>query len=130
MAITSATTAAGDPPVEACLAALLDRLEIPSAHFAGRGSADLRGFMARHPERVASLTLLCPTVLDTRTLAPLAERLLVVTGDRGPGSRRVPARLSARPQATTAVLGDYTGNTWADIAAERGDSIGAAMQDF
>src|SRR3954454_298079 len=130
MAITSAKTAAGDPPVEACLAALLDHLEIPSAHFAGRGSADLRDFMARCPERVASLTLLCPAVLDTRTLAPLGGRLLVVTGDRGPSARRVQAGLLELPQATTVMLDDYTGHTWADIAAERGDSIGAAMQEF
>src|SRR5436190_13605049 len=123
MAITSAKTGAGDPPVEACLAALLDHLEIPSAHFAGRGAADLRGFMARYPERVASLTLLCPTVLDTRTLAPAAGRLLVVTGDCGPAARRVQAGLSELASATTAMLDDYTGNTWADIAAERGDSI-------
>jgi SAM-dependent methyltransferase len=28
------------------------------------------------------------------------------------------------------MLNDYAGHTWADIAAERGDSIGAAMQQF
>jgi len=109
---------------------LLDHLEIPSAHFAGRGSADLRGFMSRCPERIASLTLLCPVVLDPQSLAPLAERLLVVTGDRGPGARRVQAGLSELPQAAIAVLEDYVGHTWADIAAERGDSIDAAMQEF
>ena len=76
------------------------------------------------------MTLLCPVVLDPQSLAPLAERLLVVTGDRGPGARRVQAGLSELPQATTVVLDDYTGHTWADIAAERGDSIGAAMQEF
>ena len=130
MAITSGTTAGGDPPVEIGLAALLDHLEIPRAHFAGRGSADLRRFMSRCPERMASLTLLCPAVLDTRTLAPLAERLLVVTGDRGPGARRVQAGLPELPQATAVVLDDYAGLTWADIAAERGDSIDAAMQEF
>jgi ubiquinone/menaquinone biosynthesis C-methylase UbiE len=118
------------PPVETCLAALLDYLGIPSAHFAGRGSADLRGFLARYPERIASLTLLCPAVLDTRSLAPLAGRVLVVTGDRGPGTRRVQAGLSELPQAAAVVLEDYTGHTWADIAAERGDSIGAAMEQF
>ena len=74
-------------PVEACLTALLDHLGIPSAHFAGRRSADLQGFMSRYPERVASLTVLCPAVLDPRTLMPLAGRLLVVTGDRGAGAR-------------------------------------------
>ena len=92
-------------PVETCLAELLDLLGIASAHFAGRGSADLQGFASTHPERIASLTLLCPAVLDTRTLAPLAERLLVVTGDHGPGARRVQAGLPDLPQATAVVLG-------------------------
>jgi SAM-dependent methyltransferase len=124
------TKPADDPPVETGLAALLDHLRIPSAHFAGRGSADLRRFMSRYPERIASLTLLCPVVLDPRSLAALAERLLVVTGDRGPGSDRVRAGLSELPEAAVAVLEDYVGHTWADIAAERGDSIGTAMQAF
>jgi len=109
---------------------LLDHLGVESTHFAGRGAADLRGFAARHPQRIASLTLLCPAVLDTAVLAPLAGRLLVVTGDHGPGARRVAAGLVELPEATTVVLDDYIGHTWADIAAERGDGIGAAMQEF
>jgi len=112
------------------LTELFDHLGITSAHFAGRGSADLRGFVSTHPERIASSTLLCPAVLDTRTLAPLAGRLLVVTGDHGPGARRVLAALPDLPQATVEVLGDYVGHTWADIATERGDGIGAAMLQF
>lgn len=116
--------------VEACLAELLDQLGIPAAHFAGRGSADLKVFLSQHPERVASLTVLCPAVLDTRTLALMGERLLVVTGDRGPGARRVQAGLPELPKATAVVLDDYAGLTWSDIAAERGDSIAAAMQKF
>ena len=116
--------------VEACLAELLDQLGIPAAHFAGRGSADLKVFLSQHPERVASLTVLCPAVLDTRTLALMGERLLVVTGDRGPGARRVQAGLPELPKATAVVLDDYAGLTWSDIAAERGDSIAAAMQEF
>ncbi len=119
-----------DRPVEACLAELLDHLGIGAAHFAGRGSGDLQGFAARHPERIASLTLLCPAVLDPPTLAPLAERVLVVTGDRGPGARRVQAGLGDLPQAATVVLADYAGATWADVALDRGDAIGAAMQEF
>jgi SAM-dependent methyltransferase len=116
--------------VEACLAELLDQLGIPAAHFAGRGSADLKVFLSQNPERVASLTVLCPAVLDTRTLALMGERLLVVTGDRGPGARRVQAGLPELPKATAVVLDDYAGLTWSDIAAERGDSIAAAMQEF
>jgi SAM-dependent methyltransferase len=116
--------------VAAGLTELLDHLGIESAHFAGRGLADLQGFASTHPERIASLTLLCPAVLDTRTLAPLAARLLVVTGDHGPGPRRVQAALPDLPQAAVDVLGDYAGHTWADIAGERGEGIGAAMLQF
>src|SRR5271155_3353797 len=88
-----------DRPVEACLAELLDHLGIAGAHFAGRGSAGLQGFASKHPPRITSLTLLCPEVLDTRTLAPLAGRLLVVTGDRGAGGRRVRAGAAGQAPA-------------------------------
>jgi SAM-dependent methyltransferase len=118
------------PSAETGLAGLLDHLGIASAHFAGRGSADLKGFASVHSERIASLSLLCPAVLDTRTLGPLSARLLVVTGDSGPGPKRVRAQLSELAQVTAVVLDDYAGHTWADIAAERGDAIGAAMQEF
>ena len=63
-------------------------------------------------------------------LAPLGERLLVVTGDHGPGARRVQAGLPDLPRATPAVLDDYAGLTWSDIAAERGDGIFAAIRGF
>ena len=116
--------------VETSLTALLDDLGIVSAHFAGRGSADLKSFASIHPQRIASLTLVCPVVLDTATLAPLAGLLLVVTGDHGPGPRRVQARVPELPQASVVMLNDYPGHTWPDIAAERGDSIGAAMKQF
>jgi SAM-dependent methyltransferase len=117
-------------PLETCLAEVLDHLGVARAHFAGRGSADLKGFASIHPERIVSLTLLCPAVLDTPTLAPLAGRLLVMTGDHGPGSRRVQAALPDLPEATVEVLNDYAGPTWADIAAERCDTIGAVMLQF
>ncbi len=127
---SSSTASDGERPVETCLAELLDHLGIERAHFAGRGSADLQGFASRHPGRIASLTLLCPAVLDTATLAPLAGHLLVVTGDHGPGARRVRAGLAELPEATTVVLDNYVGHTWADLATERGDSIGAAIEEF
>jgi SAM-dependent methyltransferase len=117
-------------PLENGFAELLDHLRITRAHFAARGTADLQAFAAKHPQRITSLTLLCPAVLDTRTLAPLADRLLVVTGDHGPGPRRTRAALAELPRATTLVLEDYAGHTWADIAAERGDQIGAALREF
>jgi hypothetical protein len=57
---------------------------------------------------------------DRTALQPLSSRLLIVTGDQGPGARRAQAVLPDLPRAETAVLHDYAGLTWADIAAERG----------
>ncbi len=128
--ITITTKSQDQPAVGTGLVELLDHLGMASAHFVGRGSADLKGFASGNSERIASLTLLCPAVLDARTLNPLAERLLIVTGDHGPGPQRVRAALSELPQATAAVLNDYAGHTWEDIAAERGDSIREAMEQF
>ncbi len=128
--MATATARDADRPVEACLAELLDHLGIASAHFAGRGTADLQGFASGQAERMASLTLLCPAVLDTCALAPLAARLLVVTGDHGPGAQRARAGLRDLPHAAAVVLGGYAGLTWSDLAAEQGESIGAAVQDF
>jgi len=47
------------------------------------------GFIVKYPDRVATLTLVCPTVLNPRSLAPLGARLMVLTGDHGLGARRV-----------------------------------------
>ena len=112
------------------MATLLDHLGIVRAHFAGRAGSDWEGFAARYPDRVASLTLLCPASLDRGALRPLASRLLAVTGDHGAGPRRVQAVLPDLPQATTVVLRDYAGLTWSDLAVERGGEIGGAMHDF
>jgi SAM-dependent methyltransferase len=117
-------------PAEARLAAVLDHLGIARAHFAGRAGPDWEGLAARRPERIASLSLLCPAALDPAALAGLAPRLLVVTGDHGPGAHRVRAALPRVVPAATCVLRDYAGLTWADLAAERGREISGAMRDF
>jgi hypothetical protein len=94
-------------------------LGIPGAHFAGRSLADVQDFIAKYPERIASLTLVCPTVLNPRCLVPLGAKLMVVTGDHGLGARRVQAVLPDLPEAMAVVLNDYAGLTWADLAEKR-----------
>jgi SAM-dependent methyltransferase len=117
-------------PLEECLAALFDHLGLARAHVAGRSLADVQGFLARYSRRIASLTLLCPAVLDPHVLAPLGERLMVITGDRGLGARRVQAALAELPAAAQVVLAEYEGLTWANLCADRGGQIEAALGDF
>jgi SAM-dependent methyltransferase len=128
--VTATANAADELPVEARLASVLDYLGIACAHFAGRAGPDWQGLAAHHPERIASLTLLCPAALDPAALAGLGQRLLVVTGDHGPGASRVRVALPAVAPAASCVLRDYAGFTWADLAVERGGEIGAALADF
>src|ERR671925_1174089 len=73
----------GALPVEDRLVQLLQHLGIERAHFAARGVGDWGGLAARHPDRIASLTLICPRGMDPSTLGSLAPRLLVLAGDQG-----------------------------------------------
>ena len=78
------TTAAR--PIEACLLDLFRHLGIERTHIAAGGPPPLKDWHSLatfHPERVASLTLISPPVLDTAPLAGLASRILVVAGDQG-----------------------------------------------
>ena len=78
------TAAAG--PVEARLVDLFQHLGIGNTHIAaGRlGVTDWQGLATRHADRVASLTLINPPILDAGQLRSLASRMLAVTGDFGP----------------------------------------------
>src|SRR5689334_11225235 len=114
------TPASEGPAVDQRLTELFDHLGIVRAHLAGRAGPDWQDFAARQSERIASLTLLCPAALDPSALQPLSSRVLIITGDQGPGARRVLARLPDLPRAETAVLRGYAGLTWSDLAAERG----------
>ena len=59
---------AADLSVADRLAQVLDHLGIERAHFAASMLADVTGFAQAHPERIASLTLVCPPRLDPSAL--------------------------------------------------------------
>jgi pimeloyl-ACP methyl ester carboxylesterase len=72
-------------PIEECLLELLDCLGIEQAHIAAGGNptfTDWHGLATRYPERIASLTVVSPAILDGSELAGMASRLLVVAGDQ------------------------------------------------
>jgi SAM-dependent methyltransferase len=81
-------------------------------------------------DHVASLSLVCPTGIDTTALATVASRVLVFHGDQGPAAERVRSAVARVPGATLGILTNYPGLPFADIAAERGDEIGPALLDF
>ena len=115
--------------VEELLAQLLSHLGLDQAHFAARLDNDWTGLVAKRPELVTSLTLVCPQNMDSTALRPLASRLLAINDDR-PTGRKVTEAIVHLPDATLVTLDDYAGFVWADIVADRLDDIGTAMLDF
>jgi SAM-dependent methyltransferase len=120
----------GEPelPVAERLHRLLRHLGIDRAHVAGRLAADWAGLVSRYPEMVASLTLL--NSFEPSMVAPLAERLLVVTGDQGPMAESVRNAMAGLPGARHVCLDDYNLLGWSDVAVERGQQLGDAMLQF
>jgi SAM-dependent methyltransferase len=118
--------------VDACLIELFQHIGISQAHLAvGRlGLTDWQGLATRHPERIASLTLVNPATLDPGLLAGLGSRLFAVGGDQGPAARGMTKLLNDLPETASHLLRGYECPPWSDIMADRGSEIGPAMLDF
>jgi hypothetical protein len=96
---------------------LLDSLRIERAHFAGSMLADIAGLAQTHPERIASLTLVCPPRVEPSTLHSSGNRLLIIAGDQPAGGRGAPHNCeSARCSAGVAPW--LFQSPWADLRAD------------
>ena len=123
-------TTDADLPVAERLLRLLQHLGIERAHIAGAVPGDWRDLAARHADRIASLTLVCPLGIDPSALAGVASRSLVFLGDHGPTADRVHAGVAGVPGVLRVALSDYLGLLFEDPAADRGDEIVSALLDF
>jgi hypothetical protein len=74
--------------VEQRLTHLLQHLGLAQAHWAARTTGDWHGLVTTHPDRIASLTPVCPSAMDPPALRSLAARCLLVSGDHGPAFER------------------------------------------
>src|ERR1700751_4681294 len=115
-------TSAAGRPVEANLVDLFGHLGIEKAHIAtGRlGLTDWQGLATRHPDRVASLALINPPILDVSRIRGLASRMLVVAGDRGPTAEGSVKLLADLPGAASLLLCGFECHPWSDVIADRG----------
>src|SRR3954454_19243155 len=112
------------------LSSLWDHLGLRAAIVSTQVPADIAGFAAAHPGRIAGLALCVPVRLDPAPFAVVADRLLLVSGSRGL-SEQVTARAAERlPGARRIVLSDYDAPGWADLAAERGDEVVPALRSL
>jgi SAM-dependent methyltransferase len=111
-------TKAADLSVADRLAQVLDHLGIERAHFAASMLADVMGFAQAHPERIASLTLVCPPRVDPSILRPLGDRLLIIAGDQGRPAAMVRTAITSLPEASVVWLPGYFSPPWADVVAD------------
>jgi SAM-dependent methyltransferase len=106
---------------------LLDALGIEVAHIAGSAAQDYRGFAHSFPQRVSTLALVSPGNVDSVLLGSLGERVLLIHGDKGPGSQVVPRALRNLPEATVHTLASHVDASWTDVIAQRGEAIAEAL---
>ena len=105
---------------------VLDHLEIQRAHFAASMLADVVGFAQAHPERIASLTLVCPPRLDP-ALRALDSRLTIIAGDQSRPAAMVRDAMANLPAAQVIWLPGYFSPPWADVVADRTAEVERAL---
>jgi SAM-dependent methyltransferase len=113
------------------LVALLDHLGIVTAHWGTPIPSDVAGLAASHPERLAGVVLCVPSRLDPAPFAPIADRILMIAGERGPAADATARAVPRLPGAERFVLAGYDApGSWTDAVAERTEPIADRMIGF
>ena len=113
------------------IVALMDHLGLGSAYFGTAIPRDISGLVIAHPERLPGIVLCVPSRLDPASFAGIADRVLMIAGERGPAAEAT-ARATARlPAAERSVLAEYDApGSWSDAVADRTDEIADRMIAF
>src|SRR4051794_41520144 len=100
---------------------LFERLGLERAHVASGYVVDVLGLVRAVPGRVESITLVSPARFFAEPLRAFENRLLFISGDRGPGAGTVPSLLGGLPQARSLRLaGGGGGGRGGDRPGPRG----------
>ncbi len=106
---------------------LLQHLGIQQAHFAARVPADWSGLASKYSHIATSMTLVCPSNIDSEFLQTVAPRLLIFSGDQGGAAIAVKRGVENLPDATLITFPNYSNAAWADVIADHRDEIASAM---
>ncbi|MBM4263928.1 MAG: methyltransferase domain-containing protein [Deltaproteobacteria bacterium] len=117
-------------PLEERLTQLLTHLGIERAHWAACMPRDWQGLVAKQPESIASLTLLCPMGINVGLLSSESLPVLCISGDKGRSAQETQRAAKDVPQAKIVTLRDYFSPSWADAAKDRGEEVDRAISEF
>jgi SAM-dependent methyltransferase len=112
------------------LIALWEHFGVGTAFIATQMPGDVGELAACYPERIAGAVFCTPNRLDPQPFAAIANRLLLIAGERGLTAGTT-ARAAARlPGAERFVLADYDALGWSDVIADRTSEIANRMLEF
>ncbi|HMD62973.1 MAG TPA: methyltransferase domain-containing protein [Stellaceae bacterium] len=113
------------------LVALMDHLGLDTAYFGTPIPRDVSELATAHPERLAGVVLCVPSRLDPAPFSDIANRVLMIAGERGPAAEAT-ARAAVRlPAAERSILAGYDApGSWADAVADRTDEIAERILAF
>jgi SAM-dependent methyltransferase len=109
------------------LLSLWDHLGLDVAHVAGQMPGDIAGLVALAPERVGALALCVPTRLDPAGFASVSDRVLLIGAEHGLSASVTARGATMLPGAQRVVLQGYDAPGWADVTADRGGAVVAAL---
>ncbi len=113
------------------LTMLMDHLGLGIAHFGTPLPRDISGMAAEYPERLAGIVLCVPSRLDPAPFADIADRILMIAGERGPAAEATARAAQRLPAAERSVLAGYDApGSWSDAVAERTEEIADRMIAF
>ena len=113
------------------LIALMDHLGLANAHFGTPIPRDISGLAAEHPERLAGIVLCVPSRLDPAPFALVADRVLMIAGERGPAAAATATAAARLPGAERSVLAGYNApGSWSDAVADRTEEITGQVAAF
>jgi SAM-dependent methyltransferase len=113
------------------LVALMDNLDLASAYFGTAIPRDISGLATAYPERLAGIVLCVPSRLDPAPFAGIADRVLMIAGERGPAADATARAADRFPAAQRSVLAGYDApGSWSDAVADRTDEIAERMIAF
>jgi SAM-dependent methyltransferase len=99
----------GNVSVADRICALMQHLNITTAHFAASAPMELAAFLSANPDAVSSLTLLNASRFPLDVLPSISDRLLMFSGVE---------------------FADYPAAVWTDMAADHAEQIIGAMLEF
>jgi ubiquinone/menaquinone biosynthesis C-methylase UbiE len=113
------------------LTALMDHFGLGVAHFGTPLPRDISGMAVAHPERLGGIVLCVPSRLDPAPFAEIADRILMISSERGPAAEATARAAPRLPAAERSILAGYEApGSWSDVVAERTREIGDRMIAF